>query len=154
MEECFAAGPMRGKLSNAPSQNTAIIPARFGVRQRRSPQPQHTTDPEDRHVVRRALTDRTATSRALAQELGCLVQQSVSARTIRRRLQQRGLVARRPLLRLPLTLHHRRMRLQWCVERRTWTTEWHDIIFSDESRFCLQHHDGRIRVWRHRGERL
>ncbi|MBJ5505484.1 hypothetical protein JGG47_23220 [Salmonella enterica subsp. enterica serovar Derby] len=78
----------------------------------------------------------------------------MSARTIRRRLQQRGLVPRRPLLRLPLTLHHRRMRLQWCVERRTWTTEWHDIIFSDESRFCLQHHDGRIRVWRHRGERL
>ncbi|GFX71690.1 transposable element Tcb1 transposase [Trichonephila clavipes] len=23
---------------------------------------------------------------------------------------------------------------------------------ADESRFCLQHHDGRIRVWRHRGE--
>ncbi|MBJ5584651.1 transposase [Salmonella enterica subsp. enterica serovar Typhimurium] len=83
-----------------------------------------------------------------------MLRNNLSARTIRRRLQQWGLVARRPLLRLPLTLHHRRMRLQWCVERRTWTTEWHDIIFSDESRFCLQHHDGRIRVWRQRGERL
>ena len=31
--------------------------------------------------------------------------------------------------------------------------EWQNVIFSDESRFCLQHHDGRIRVWRHRGER-
>ncbi|MBJ3756070.1 transposase [Salmonella enterica subsp. enterica serovar Derby] len=58
------------------------------------------------------------------------------------------------MLWLPLTLHHWQMQLQWCVERRTWTTEWHDIIFSDESRFCLQHQDGRIRVWRHRGERL
>ncbi|GFT72393.1 uncharacterized protein TNCV_3609361 [Trichonephila clavipes] len=27
-------------------------------------------------------------------------------------------------------------------------------MFTDEFRFCLQHHDGRIRVWRHRGERL
>ncbi|GFX30061.1 transposable element Tcb1 transposase [Trichonephila clavipes] len=27
-------------------------------------------------------------------------------------------------------------------------------MFTDESRFCLQHHDGRIRVWRHQEERL
>ncbi|GFU62109.1 transposable element Tcb1 transposase [Trichonephila clavipes] len=27
-------------------------------------------------------------------------------------------------------------------------------VFTDESRICLQHHDGRIRVWRHRGERM
>ncbi|GFV28654.1 transposable element Tcb1 transposase [Trichonephila clavipes] len=27
-------------------------------------------------------------------------------------------------------------------------------LSSDESRICLQHHDGRIRVWRHRGERM
>ncbi|GFY33274.1 transposable element Tcb1 transposase [Trichonephila clavipes] len=26
--------------------------------------------------------------------------------------------------------------------------------FTDKSHFCLQHHDGRLRVWRHRGERL
>ncbi|GFW76717.1 transposable element Tcb1 transposase [Trichonephila clavipes] len=31
--------------------------------------------------------------------------------------------------------------------------EWSNVIFSDESRFCLQHQDGHIRVWRHRGER-
>ncbi|GFV89320.1 uncharacterized protein TNCV_4151401 [Trichonephila clavipes] len=31
--------------------------------------------------------------------------------------------------------------------------EWRDITFSDESRFCLWHQDGRIRVQRHRGER-
>ncbi|GFW89003.1 transposable element Tcb1 transposase [Trichonephila clavipes] len=32
--------------------------------------------------------------------------------------------------------------------------EWNDIVFTDESRFYLQHHDVRIRVWTHRGERL
>ncbi|UYV73393.1 hypothetical protein LAZ67_10003015 [Cordylochernes scorpioides] len=32
--------------------------------------------------------------------------------------------------------------------------EWSEIVFTEESRFCLQHHDGRIRVWRHRGERM
>ncbi|MBJ5459487.1 hypothetical protein JGG43_23985 [Salmonella enterica subsp. enterica serovar Typhimurium] len=68
-------------------------------RRERSPQPRHATDREDRHVVHRALTDRTATSRTLAQELGHVVQQPVSARTFPRRLQQRGLVARRLFLR-------------------------------------------------------
>ncbi|GFV16683.1 transposable element Tcb1 transposase [Trichonephila clavipes] len=61
---------------------------------------------------------------------------------------------RRPLLRLPLTGNHRRLRRQWCDERWAWRTEWNDIAFIDESRFCLQHHDGRIRDWRHHGERL
>ncbi|UYV69994.1 hypothetical protein LAZ67_7001413 [Cordylochernes scorpioides] len=34
------------------------------------------------------------------------------------------------------------------------TNQWNEIVFTYESRFCLQHHDGRIRVWRHRGERM
>ncbi|GFU31188.1 transposable element Tcb1 transposase [Trichonephila clavipes] len=32
--------------------------------------------------------------------------------------------------------------------------EWKEVVFTVESRICLQHHDGRIRVWRHRGERM
>ncbi|GFW46680.1 transposable element Tcb1 transposase [Trichonephila clavipes] len=34
-----------------------------------------------------------------------------------------------------------------------WSAEWNEV-FTDESRICLQHHDGRIRVWRRRGERM
>ncbi|GFV98727.1 transposable element Tcb1 transposase [Trichonephila clavipes] len=33
-----------------------------------------------------------------------------------------------------------------------WVAEWNEVVFTDESRICLQHHDGRIRVRRHRGE--
>ncbi|GFV27735.1 transposable element Tc1 transposase [Trichonephila clavipes] len=32
--------------------------------------------------------------------------------------------------------------------------EWNEVVFTDESLICLQHHDGRIQVWRHRGERM
>ncbi|GFY32516.1 transposable element Tcb1 transposase [Trichonephila clavipes] len=32
--------------------------------------------------------------------------------------------------------------------------EWNEVVFTDESRICLQHHDGRIRVWRHRGGKM
>ncbi|GFV13959.1 transposable element Tcb1 transposase [Trichonephila clavipes] len=55
---------------------------------------------------------------------------------------------------LPLTQNHRRLRGQWCGERRMLEAEWNEAVFTDESRICLKHHDGRIRVWRHRGERM
>ncbi|UYV62903.1 hypothetical protein LAZ67_2002381 [Cordylochernes scorpioides] len=32
-------------------------------------------------------------------------------------------------------------------------TEWHKVVFSDESRFCLSSDSRRVRVWRRRGER-
>ncbi|GFT29983.1 transposable element Tc1 transposase [Trichonephila clavipes] len=35
-----------------------------------------------------------------------------------------------------------------------WAAEWNEVVFTDESHICLQHHDGWIRVWRHRGERM
>ncbi|GFW42423.1 transposable element Tcb1 transposase [Trichonephila clavipes] len=78
----------------------------------------------------------------------------VSTRTIRRLLQQSGLSTRRPLLGLPLTQDHSRLRHQWCDEGRMWAAERNEVVFSDESRICLQHHDGRIRVWRHRREMM
>ncbi|GFX29872.1 uncharacterized protein TNCV_4750011 [Trichonephila clavipes] len=34
-----------------------------------------------------------------------------------------------------------------------WVEEW-NVDFTNESCICLQHHDGRIQVWRHRGERM
>ncbi|GFW77734.1 transposable element Tcb1 transposase [Trichonephila clavipes] len=33
-----------------------------------------------------------------------------------------------------------------------WAAERNEVVFTDESRICVQHHDSRIRVWRHRGE--
>ncbi|GFV21265.1 transposable element Tcb1 transposase [Trichonephila clavipes] len=101
-----------------------------------------------------AVTDHSVTSRTVAQHIESVTHHSVSARTIRRRLQQSDLSARRPLLGLPLTQNHRRLRRQWCDERRMWTEEWNEVVFTDESRICLQHHDVRIRIWRHRGERM
>ncbi|GFV52415.1 transposable element Tcb1 transposase [Trichonephila clavipes] len=116
--------------------------------------PQCTTSREDRQIVCMAVTDRSVTSRTVAQHIESVTHHSVSARTIRRRLQKNGLSARRPLLGLPLTQNHRRLRRQWCDEKRMWVAEWNEVVFTDESRICLQHHDSRIRVWRHRGERM
>ncbi|UYV71918.1 hypothetical protein LAZ67_9001142 [Cordylochernes scorpioides] len=70
-----------------------------------------------------------------------------------RRLVANGLHSCRPLRRLPLTPPNRRQRLEWCRARSTWMTEWHRVVFSDESRFCLSSDSRRVRVWRRRGER-
>ncbi|GFU71433.1 transposable element Tcb1 transposase [Trichonephila clavipes] len=78
--------------------------------------PQCTTSQEDRQTVRMAVTDGTVTSRPIAQQIESVTHHSVSARTIRRRLQQSGLFARRPLLGLTLTQNHRRLRHQSCVK--------------------------------------
>ncbi|UYV77512.1 K02A2.6-like [Cordylochernes scorpioides] len=74
-------------------------------------------------------------------------------RTISRRLVANGLHSCRPLRRLPLTPPNRRQRLEWCRARSTWMTEWHRVVFSDESRFCLSSDSRRVRAWRRRGER-
>ncbi|GFW22773.1 HTH_Tnp_Tc3_2 domain-containing protein [Trichonephila clavipes] len=56
----------------------------------RSHPPQCTTSSEDRRM---AVTDRSVTSRTVAQHIESVTHHSVSARTIRRRLQQSGLSA-------------------------------------------------------------
>lgn len=118
-----------------------------------SGRPSTTTPRDDRHLYRMCVADRTATSTVLAQQWGAAVGRRMSASTVRRRLISRGLMARVPLLRIPLTQNHRRLRLQWAHQHQQWQAEWQQVVFSDESRFNLQHHDGRIRVRRHRGER-
>ncbi|GFV50710.1 transposable element Tcb1 transposase [Trichonephila clavipes] len=84
----------------------------------RSHPPQCTTSREDRQIVHMEVTDRSVTSRTVAQHIESVMHHSVYARTIRRRLQQSGLSARRPLLGLPLTQNHRRLHREWCDERR------------------------------------
>ncbi|GFV75867.1 transposable element Tcb1 transposase [Trichonephila clavipes] len=53
----------------------------------RSHPPQCTTSREDRQIVRMAVTDRSVTSRTIAQHIESVTHHSVSARTIRRHLQ-------------------------------------------------------------------
>ncbi|GFX02207.1 transposable element Tcb1 transposase [Trichonephila clavipes] len=74
-----------------------------------------------------AVKARSITSRTVAHHFESITHFSVSARTIRRRLQQSSLSARRPLLGLPLTQNHRRLSSQRCIERRIWVAEWNEV---------------------------
>ncbi|UYV79063.1 hypothetical protein LAZ67_17000977 [Cordylochernes scorpioides] len=107
----------------------------------------------DRRILRQAVAAPQATCTAILQHVQDTLDHSISTRTISRRLVANGLNSCRPLRRLPLTPPNRRQRLEWCRARSTWMTEWHRVVFSDESRFCLSSDSRRVRVWRRRGER-
>ncbi|GFU61211.1 transposable element Tcb1 transposase [Trichonephila clavipes] len=123
-------------------------------RRGRSHPPHCTTSREDRQILRMAAMDHSVTLRTVAQHIESVTHHSVSVRTMRRRLKHSGLSAGRSLLGLPLTQNHRRLLHQWHDERRMRVAEWNVAVFTNESRICLQHHDGRIRVWRHGGEKM
>ncbi|UYV61937.1 hypothetical protein LAZ67_1007106 [Cordylochernes scorpioides] len=107
----------------------------------------------DRRIFRQAVAAPQATCTAILQHVQDTLDHSISTRTISRRLVANGLHSCRPLRRLPLTPPNTRQRLEWCRARSTWMTEWHRVVFSDESRFCLSSDSRRVRVWRRRGER-
>ncbi|UYV69340.1 hypothetical protein LAZ67_6003272, partial [Cordylochernes scorpioides] len=107
----------------------------------------------DRRILRQAVAAPQATCTAILQHVQDTLDHSISTRTISRRLVANGLHSCRRLRRLPLTPPNRRQRLEWCRARSTWMTEWHRVVFSDESRFCLSSDSRRVRVWRRRGER-
>ncbi|GFW47870.1 transposable element Tcb2 transposase [Trichonephila clavipes] len=89
---------------------------------------------DDQHL---ALNDRIASSRQLAARWSTTTGVLMSASSIRRRLLHRGLRARLPLYRIPLTAKHERLRLQWAHKHKAWQADWHQVVFSDESRFNL-----------------
>ncbi len=74
---------------------------------------------------------------------------TISERTKCRTLKQMGYSSRRPHRVLLLSAKNRRRRLQFAQSHQNWTIEdWKNVAWSDESRFLLQHSDGRVRIWR------
>ena len=73
----------------------------------------------------------------------------------RLRQAQQPIRPRRPYVGQLLTARHRAARLHWAQRHFRWgRQQWARVLFSDESRFNLSHHDARIRVFRRRGERF
>ncbi|GFT71002.1 HTH_Tnp_Tc3_2 domain-containing protein [Trichonephila clavipes] len=92
--------PVRFRIVCAPLKHPEIVLIRI-VRRTDVVDPQCTTSREDRQIMRMAAIDRLSTSRTVADHIESVTHHSMSARTIRRRLQQSDLSARRPLLGLP-----------------------------------------------------
>ena len=120
----------------------------------RRPQRRVTTRGQDRYIATSHLRDRRLTARQTARGTVGRHGRRISDQTVRNRLRESGLRARRPYVGLVLTRRHRRLRLDWARRHLRFTrADWGNVLFSDESRFNLRRSDGRTRVFRRRGER-
>ncbi|GFR76090.1 transposable element Tcb1 transposase [Elysia marginata] len=109
---------------------------------------------QDRNLVRNHMNNRLLSASASSRQTRGRNNQSISANTIRRRLSTSGLRARRPYIGPILIQRHRHQRTLWAQEHGSWDRiQWRSVVFSVESRFCTDHDDGRVRVWRRSGER-
>ncbi|GFV56772.1 transposable element Tcb2 transposase [Trichonephila clavipes] len=71
-----------------------------------------------------------------------------------RRLGCIGLYARRPVIYVPLTATHCRLRLTWSRDHALWTPQqWSCVMFFNESRFSLQSDSRRTLIWKAPGTR-
>lgn len=117
----------------------------------RSGRPKVTTARQDRYLTLTHLRHRFKTATSTAGELG------VSRDTVVRRLRANAypIKARRPYVGQVLSNRNRALRLVWARRHLRWNRAmWSRVLFSDESRFKLSMADGRVRVFRRRGERF
>jgi transposase len=130
-------------------EETGLITRRPGSGRKRV-----TTQRDDRFLVSTSLRNRTASAVLLRNQLQEVRDVNVSEWTVRRRLRAAGLSCRRMATGPPLQRRHRIARLAFARNHLAWNDEdWSNVLFSDESRFCLNGSNGRRRVWRRPGER-
>ncbi|GFU50666.1 transposable element Tcb2 transposase [Trichonephila clavipes] len=111
--------------------------------------PRTTTSTNDRYIQLTAHRNRTENATQLQRQLLLATGRRVSSQTVRNRLHEGGLYARRPMVCIPLTPRHRAARRRWAAEHRDWEQhDWSQVLFTDESRFGLECDTRRVLVWR------
>ncbi|GFU74444.1 transposable element Tcb2 transposase, partial [Trichonephila clavipes] len=111
--------------------------------------PRATTPAENRFLALSARRRRTTTVPQLVADHFQASGRRISATTVRNRLHNAGLYARRPVVCVPLNGRQRRNRLCWARENVSWTQQqWASVRFTDESRFTMESDSGRLQIWR------
>ncbi|GBL94925.1 Transposable element Tcb2 transposase [Araneus ventricosus] len=111
--------------------------------------PRVTTPAEGRFLPLSARRRRSTTVPQLVADHFVASERRISATTVRRRLHNAGLYARRPVVCVPLNGRQRRVRLCWAREHVSWTRQqWTSVLFKDESRFTLESDSGRLLIRR------
>ena len=117
----------------------------------RSGAPRVTSVGQDNFIRQRHLRDRFVTAQSTASVVVGNRGRTISRITVRNRLREHGISCYRPYRGVLPTPRHCQQRRQWAANERG--RQWHNVVFSDESRFNLSGADGRVRVYRRRNER-
>ncbi|GFW84205.1 transposable element Tcb1 transposase [Trichonephila clavipes] len=98
--------------------------------------------------------NRPSTASNLSRQLSSVTGTTVSRQAVYRRLGHIGLYTRRPVICVPLSATHCRLRLTWSREHALWSPQHRScVMFSDESRFSLQSDSRWTLIWRAPGTR-
>ena len=117
----------------------------------RTGRPRVTNPRTDRLITLTHLRRRFQTATRTARQYG------ISKLTVLRRLRQarQPIWPRRLYVGQVLTARHRAARLQWAQRHFRWgRQQWARVLFPDESRFNLSHHDGRFEFLEEEGNVL
>jgi len=115
----------------------------------RSGRPRATTQRQDRYIALLARRQRFQAAPRLANQFNVATGLRITPQTLRNRLHTANLRAYRPVVRPRLLPRHRQARLEFARQHVNWDRpRWEPVLFTDESRFCLEFHDGRRHVWR------
>ena len=123
-------------------QDTLGYRRRPGSGRRRSTNAGH-----DRYLTLLARRDPFQPARVIQNEFRHATRINIGAQTVRNRLHEGHLFSRRPHVVPRMTAAHRQARLAWARQHVRWNAnQWSHVLFTDESRFSVDHPDGRIRV--------
>ena len=123
----------------------------------RSGRPRVTSQRQDRAIRLPHLRNRHLTATETAVNTVGSHNRRIHPKTVRNRLCEFGLQARRPNVGLPLNRARRARRMAWVTAhapRRFRMRQWRHVFVTDEFRFTLFRADGRRRLYRRRGERF
>jgi transposase len=113
-----------------------------------------TTPAQDRFLRVLTLRQRFVTTRMLQSQLENVEGIRISIETIRQRLRKDNLQPRIPVRGPAIPMNNRRTRLHFAREHHNWVVaDWENVLWTDESRFCLYTCDRRVRVFRRPNER-
>ena len=116
---------------------------RNGSDRPRSGRPRVTSQRQDQYIRVMHLHNRFQMASVTVRTIPGL--RRIHPRTVRNRLHEHYIRPRRPCVRTPLLPLHHAERLRWSRAHLRWRLrEWKAVLFSDESRFSLDHSDGRI----------